>query len=206
VSRNLPAVIAVLGKTGSGKSAWVKQELKRRSPSRLIIWDPLIEYTDAGVTSAVELLHELFAPKFRVVYHPPSDAGRRAAAFDLVCRAAYAAGNLTLVVEELRFVTTPSRAPAGWAQVTMTGRHRGLTVIGTSQRPASIDKDFLGNCTLVHSGALVYPEDAGAVAKVLQVNADDICNLAPLAYIERDMQTGKNRKGNISFQKSKRKQ
>ncbi|TAN78248.1 MAG: hypothetical protein EPN14_06740 [Gallionella sp.] len=29
----------------------------------------------------------------------------------------------------------------GWAQVTMAGRHKGLKVIGASQRPASIDAD-----------------------------------------------------------------
>ena len=47
----------------------------------------------------------------------------------------------------------------------MTGRHKGLKVIGASQRPASIDKDFLGNCMAIHIGRLAYAEDVRAVAK-----------------------------------------
>ncbi len=136
---------------------------------------------------------------FSVVFRPSSDESLRARQFDLFCGAALAAGSLTLVVEELRFVTTPSRAPLRWAEVTMTGRHRGLRVIGTSQRPASIDKDFLGNATLIHTGRLVYPEDIRAVAKAMQVEEGAVAALQPLDWIEKDTQTGRRRSGRVTF-------
>jgi hypothetical protein len=117
----------------------------------------------------------------------------------LFCRVALATGNLLFVVEELRFVTTPSRAPMGWAQVCLTGRHKGLKVIAASQRPASIDKDFLGNCTSIHVGRLVYPEDVRAVSRASNIPESDIGALMPLEWIEKDMQTGKQTKGKLTF-------
>lgn len=110
-----------------------------------------------------------------------------------------AAGNLSLVIEELRFVTTPSRAPLGWAQVCLTGRHRGLKVFGISQRPASIDKDFLGNCTAIRTGRLAYPEDVKAVCKVMGVPSSKVEALRPLEWLEKDMASGKLTAGVLTF-------
>ena len=82
----------------------------------------------------------------------------------------------------------------------MTGRHRGLRVIGASQRPASIDKDFLGNATLIHTGCLVYPENIRAVAKAMQVEEGAIAALAPLDWIEKDTQTASAAPGGWCFE------
>lgn len=190
--------MAVLGASGSGKSTFVKREISRGHP-RLLIWDPLAEYTGDVVESAAALLDALKGKRFRLVFRTSPDPAQRTRQFDLVCRAALAAGNLTLVVEELRFVTTPSRAPMGWAQVCLTGRHKGLTVYGLSQRPASIDKDFLGNCTRIRTGRLAYPEDVKAVAKVGAVNPAQISALKPLEWIEKDMTSGKISTGKLTF-------
>ncbi len=147
----------------------------------------------------VPALAGLKAKKFRLVFRPSADPAVRAQQFDFVCRAALAAGNLTLVVEELRFVTTPSRAPLGWAQVCLTGRHKGLRVFGLSQRPASIDKDFLGNCTAIRTGRLAYPEDVKAVTKVMGVPPARVESLRPLEWLEKDMATGRISSGVLTF-------
>lgn len=160
------------------------------------------EYSVHGkvYTSAAELVAALSGAKeFRAVFAADSDVKRRAQQFDLVCRLAMATGNLDFIAEELRFVTTPSRAPLGWAQVTLTGRHKGLRVIGSSQRPASIDKDFLGNCTKVHVGRLVYPEDVRAVSKATGITEADIGALKPLDWLEKDTTTGKITRGRLVF-------
>ncbi len=81
----------------------------------------------------------------------------------------------------------------------MTGRHRGLRVIGASQRPASIDKDFLGNCTTIHTGRLAYHEDVRAVAKAMGGDEAGIAALKPLEWIEKNMQTGQISRGVIAF-------
>lgn len=164
-----------------------------------MIWDPLAEYDGQQFTELAALVAALKAKKFRLVFRPSSDPVQRGKQFDFFCRAGMAAGSLTLVVEELRFVTTPSRAPLGWAQVCMTGRHRGLSVFGISQRPASIDKDFLGNCTRIRTGRLAYPEDIKSVCKVMGVPVSKVDKLRPLEWLEKDMATGKLSSGVLIF-------
>lgn len=194
---NKAYIMAVLGASGSGKSTFIKREISRGHP-RLLIWDMLGEYEGAASDKVADILSALRAKKFRAVFRPSSDPKVRGQQFDLVCRAALAAGNLSFVVEELRFVTTPSRAPLGWAQVCLTGRHKGLKVYGLSQRPASIDKDFLGNCTRIRTGRLAYAADVKAVAAATG-NADRIAALKPLEWLECDMTSGKITSGKLTF-------
>lgn len=200
MSANKANIIAVMGASGSGKSTFVKRSLKKTTP-RLLIWDALDEYGGFGaeIDTLGGLLDVMAAKRFKAVFRPSADQSVRDKQFDLLCRAAMAAGNLTLVVEELRFVTKPSRAPLGWAQVCLTGRHVGLTVYGTSQRPASIDKDFLGNATVIRTGLLPYPEDEKAVAKAMKIDPAEIAALRPLEWIERNKSTGTLTKGRLIF-------
>lgn len=192
-----------MGASGSGKSTFVKRHIAASKPRRLLIWDPMVEYTDANLTVCDTLGQVLEAcakrKTFRIVFRPHANDKTRAKQFDVFCGIALAAGNLTLVVEELRFVTRPSYAPTRWAQVSMQGRHHGLSVIGTSQRPASIDKDFLGNCTAIRTGRLAYPEDIKAVAKAMQCAEADIAGLKPLEWLQKDMQSGGVTRGKITF-------
>lgn len=201
MSENKASIVAVLGASGSGKSEWVKRRLEKSKPRRLLVWDAMREYGD-GTELTADIIIELAkhrAGPVKLVFHPASDGDQRVKQFSIFCAAALRAGNLTMLVEELRFVTTPSRAPLKWAEVCLTGRHRGLSVIGTSQRPASIDKDFLGNATLIHAGRLVYPEDVRAVSKAMQVDESRIAGLAPLEWVERDLQSGKVTVGKLTF-------
>ena len=205
MSKNTASNIAVFGASGSGKSTFIKRAIAKAKPARLLIWDPMQEYAEFGqVTQSLgELVAQIAAGgkrgKFSLVYQPSSDEKTRAKQFDVFCGLAMAAGQLVLVVEELKFVTKPSWSPVRWAQVTMTGRHRCLRVIGASQRPASIDKDFLGNCTTIHTGRLAYPEDVRAVAKAMGVDEAGIAALKPLEWIEKNMQTGQTSRGVITF-------
>lgn len=203
-TKNKASIAAVLGASGSGKSTFVKRAIEQGRPKRLLISDPMREYTGVGVVCShlaqvVGMIEKSGADGFRIVFHYAADDKLRARQFNALCAIALAAGNLTFVAEELKFFTTPSRAPLRWAEVTMTGRHKGLRVIGTSQRPASIDKDFLGNCTLIRTGRLVYPEDISAVAKAMRVPEAEIEALAPLDWIEKDMQSGKKISGRLTF-------
>lgn len=205
MSINTASIEAILGASGSGKSAFVKQRLKRERPPRLLIWDPLREYAGHGaIHRTVSGLLDAMTTggkggNFRLVFQPASDELQRVKQFNLFCAIALAAGNLTLIVEELRFVTRPSSAPLNWARCTMTGRHVGLSVVGTSQRPASIDKDFLGNCTSIHTGRLVYPVDIKNVADAMGVEPVLIEALKPLAWLQKDMQTGEISGGRVRF-------
>ena len=197
-----PLILAALGARGTGKSAWVKQTLDKLAPSRLAVWDLMQEYTDLQTFDKLgEAIRAMREPRFRIAFHPSRDDAERERQFDFWCRALLAAGKLTAVVEELAFVTKPMKAPSGWREMVLLGRHpkHQLYIIGTSQRPASIDKDFLSNCDLVHAGRLAYKPDAEKAAMVLGVPFEDILRLADLAYIERSAGVGEATRGELSF-------
>ncbi|HRZ02318.1 MAG TPA: hypothetical protein P5024_12235 [Burkholderiaceae bacterium] len=200
MSANRPRILAVIGASGSGKSLFIKAHLWRSLGPRVLVWDPLAEYGPHVRTvtrSAAELVRLVAGPAWSIAFQPSADAGQAVRQFDLVCRAALAARRCALVVEELAFVTTPARAPAGWRAVCLTGRHAGLTVVGASQRPASIDKDFFSNATAIRCGRLNYSRDLSTMADVLGVPSAELQRLEPLAFVARDMTTGKLDRGRL---------
>lgn len=186
------SIEAVLGSTGSGKSAYIKRELRERKPDRLLIYDPEGEYTTFGrqvrrLSDVLSVLRKAGPEgKFRLVFDPHADPATAVKQFEALCRIAFHGGNLLFVAEELADVTEPQRAPVGWSMLTRRGRKRGVSIIGASQRPASIDKTFLGNATKVRSGRLLYEQDARAVARVLGVDHAELMALESLHYIERE--------------------
>jgi hypothetical protein len=94
------------------------------------------------------------------------------------------------VAEELSNVTTPGWAPGAWRKMTTSGRHAGLHVIGVSQRPALIDKTFLGNCNLIHAGPMRYAEDRQAVARAMDIDPGRLAPLVKFQWLEKDFDTG----------------
>ena len=179
-------MVAAMGGRGTGKSAWVRQQLQAQAPPRLLLWDLMAEHTWAGPPLALgAAIKAMAAPAFTLRVVPSPDEETRAAQFDLWCRAAMAAGNLTVWAEELAFVTKPSWAPAGWRALCLLGRHKGVTIYGTSQRPAQVDKDFFGNLDVVHCGRQTSEADAKTMASLLGVKWAEMQALPDLAYIER---------------------
>lgn len=170
----------------------------------MLIWDFKGEYfVKDETTDTAELIYWLSLVKrkqFEIAFRPSMHASVRQKQFDLFCLVAFEVRDLTVVVEELKFVTKATTAPAPWSLLTMTGRDRGIHVIGTSTRPAVIDKDFFGNATVIHTGRLVYPEDVRVVAKAMIVDPARIQPLVDLDYLERNVQTGRLRCGTVKIQ------
>jgi len=202
--------IAILGARGSGKSTYFRQLLDERAPTRLGLWDTKREHGVPGTADLAEFIRRLRAPAWRIAFFPTmTDAKRRAKEFELWCLAMYRAKHCFAGVEELAFVTTPTRSPQGWRTLSLLGRDENpeggnVTVAATSQRPASIDKDFIGNATLLHAGRLPYADDAKAVARTLGVNAAELMQLAPLAFIARGQADREARRGVVKFTKKPR--
>jgi len=185
------SIEAVLGSSGSGKSAYIKREIRDRKAARLIVYDPEGEYATFGrvVDSLRDVQSVLVkagsAKAFRLVFSPHADPARAIVQFEALCRLAFHAGNLLFVAEELADVTQATKAPVGWSMLTRRGRKRGVSIIGASQRPASIDKTFLGNCSKVRSGRLLYEADARAVGAVLGIDHGELLALESLHYVAR---------------------
>lgn len=191
-SSNEADVIAVIGATGSGKGIFIKNYALKKSDKRLLIWDYMQEYgglVDLSTPTLGTAIRSMTGPQFRTAFRPSYDDKLRARQFDAFCKAAVAAGDVRLVVEELAFVTQASFAPAGWKMATSIGRHKGLRIIGASQRPAQVDKAFWSNATEIHCGFVNFEADQKVMAQVLGVPVSDIQNLKPLEYLHKNVRT-----------------
>lgn len=177
-TRNKADIVAVMGASGTGKSSFIKGKLLRKY-SRLFIWSPL-EKTDqyaafcgGVVTSKItEFISLVKAGTKAIVYVPTGDSKAVKMQFDLFCRVVWEVENCHCLVEELSRVTMASWAPPAWKNLSTAGRHQGITLIGVSQRPANIDKDFLGNCTEIRCYRLNYDTDAKVLADSLRLETE----------------------------------
>ncbi len=199
-ARNEAKLDAIFGAQASGKSSLMKIETARSRPARLMIWDPKGEY-DAfgqGVDDLRELVRGTWAKTFRLVFQPALSRKAMRVQFNVFCKAASQAKRVRLIVDELADVTEPNWAPEGWEIVTRQGRHAGLEIQGASQRPADVDKSFYGNATRIVVFRLNAEGDVDRMAKVLRVPRDQVTELRPLEYLERDMRSGVVTKKNLS--------
>ncbi|MBC3930367.1 hypothetical protein [Undibacterium curvum] len=175
---NKASIIAVIGASGTGKSSYIKGELLKRY-SRLLIWSPLEETDNYAsfcggvvVKKITDLIAQIKAGTKSIVYFPKGSDKEVKTQFDRFCRCVWEVDGAHVLVEELSRVTMASWAPPAWKNLSTAGRHRGLTLIGTSQRPANIDKDFLGNCTEIRCYRVNYDTDAKVMADALGLQTD----------------------------------
>jgi len=186
---NVARIWAVIGSSGCGKGLWMKAQLRKLKPKRLIILDTKDENAEFAVEKATlrELALATFKPTFRVRYIPKGKTKQdRQAEFEEICRMASAAGDCTFLVEELGRYTMPSYAPPAWSDCCNDGRHDGLHLIAASQFPAQIDKAFLGNCTLIHTGFLGQSSHRKVMAEMMDIDPEQIKALPDLHYLEYD--------------------
>lgn len=193
-------ILMAIGATGSGKSTRVKADIDRLKLKRLMVWDWMREYDDYPAFTSVEQLarHVSAQPEFAVRILPSYDKKTREAQFDLFCRLAMAVGNMGILCEELSQVVRSNGGGAGWTQVLTAGRHKGLHVYGTSQRPALVDKTALSQATRLYCGNLELPDDVEIMGKMLGVPPAEIQALGPWDYIEKHRETKSLHRGNLS--------
>lgn len=192
---------AYLGGSGTGKTLSVRQYVAKRKPARLLVWDAVGELGDTLPLCPTlrELVEQTTGRAWRLRYVPRGTPRELERQFEVFCLIAWRAVGCVVWVEELSQVTTPGRAGVSWRKLTTAGRHQEITVIGTAQRPAQVDKDFLGNCTSIRTtGGFRYAADSDTVAKVLRIPQSEVDELRPLHWIERDFVAGTLRRGSIA--------
>lgn len=197
VDNSLPADINLfIGATGAGKSTALKQHLGK--PARLLVWDPKDEYSDVKEAGTLAELFDLTTNKggkprarFRVRYVPRRvDRKERERAFSSVCSLALFIGKVSLIAEELSLVTRSNGGPPGYEELILTGRASGVSVFGTSQRPARVDKDIFSNASRIWCGRLAWDDDAVLMAKALRVPVRELNELTGHQSIARDKLSG----------------
>lgn len=206
---NSAKVVGIFGATGCGKSHTLRQFLKRSTiaKKRTLFWSPkekidryqdlypgsIVCTTASAVLQALKRAGKTGA--VHLVFIPTLNKKKDKALFGVVCKIVKSAGNMALIAEEIGTVVEPNGGADGWYELVTMGRAYGVEMYGLSQRPASIDKDFFSNMSLLHVGRMNYDNDAIACAKALRVPVAEVQNLTGFAWIERDILTGTVKKG-----------
>lgn len=205
MSGNVCDCTGAIGASGTGKGLFVTArvtEILARERRPLLVWSALEETDCYGkkfnapiVRSIPELVKRLKARAPAVVFVPAGNPKLMAGQFDLFCRCVWHTPKAVALIEELSRVTQPSYAPQAWQNLSTAGRHRGLTVIATAQRPAQIDKDFLGNCTEVRAYRVNYENDAKALASIMREQPERFLDLPDRHYVHRWIRERRNETG-----------
>lgn len=176
-------VISVFGRKGSGKSTLVK-EIVDEHP-RVIVFDTMGEYAtkkykpfDSFELAAAELGRVQHARRFRVVIQLVEEEDALAA-----MRVAYDVPNCLVVVEETSFYCSPSYLPPELAKFVRYGRHREISQIYVSRRPAEIHRDLTAQSDLIVSFTQHEPADVEYLRKVMGPEADRLPALPKYAIL-----------------------
>ena len=124
-------ITAIVGSSGSGKTAWLKQQIA--TSSRLLGWGIEGQYTEKtkAVYTKEQLVKAIQELHVRISYQP-----KQLADFDYWARCAFAFVRLgaenglmtDIVAEELADVTSPAKAPEGWGMLVRRGRKYGANI------------------------------------------------------------------------------
>ncbi len=196
-------LIVVAGASRSGKTAWVKKQIKGHH--RVMAWDPEAQWCELPGFVTVTTKAELVAicqkkGPLKVAFVA---GGNLADAFD--CWAAcvqYAGrycGPLVAIAEELADVTTPAKAPGHWGILLRRGLKRGITIYAISQRWAEADKTAMGNASAFVIFRQATGPDAAYMARYTRVPVEEINALPALHFVIYDCGEQKSAKSQLRF-------
>lgn len=136
--------IFVAGKTGVGKTVFVKRILYPQYPHR-VFWDTKLEASDLLISSALartpdELKTLIKHGKVSILYQPRNTSSDD---FNNVCRIIYEQGNFTLIVDEVTAISSPSWIEPWHKDILMRGRSKGVGIINITQRPRACHNTIL---------------------------------------------------------------
>lgn len=152
----------IVGRTGSGKSFFVKNLLK--SFKRYIIYDTNSEYSNFGfVVKDHKKIKDAMKKYQRVVFQPDVLS---TPIFEYVCDLVYQSSNCLFVAEEIQNYASLYLMPPNFQKIITMGRKRGIGFVGTSQRPALVNPTVRTQCENIFAFAC-HPIDAKSFEKII---------------------------------------
>lgn len=157
--------ITIFGMTGSGKSVLCREIQKYFL--NIIIFDTLYEYKDnegivfnnfnqfSDYIIKTQYLEEL-PNKLIIRFSPDLDETNE---INNYLKMIYFRGNCTIVLEEVQNFASAYKIPKYLKQISLTGRHKKVNFITTTQRIAEIHKSLISQAHHVFSGFTDNPID-----------------------------------------------
>jgi hypothetical protein len=150
------------------------KELVEEAP-RVIVFDTMGEY-DHAIESFPEAVRELGrleqVRRFRVAIRLPEDEDALEA-----MEVAYEVTNCLVVFEEVSFYCSPSSMPTILKKFVRYGRHREISQVYVSRRPAEINRDLTAQSDLIVSFRQHEPNDIDYLRKLMGPEADKLPKL-----------------------------
>lgn len=203
------SLYVAVGASRSGKTAWVKQQLKKYGA--VLVWDVEEMYkgrrarTQKQLIALVEKLAN--GENFTACYTGPLtdfDYWSKCAFYLAKARQNNPAG-LAVVAEELADVTTPGKAPEAWGVLVRRGLKRGVDIYAITQRPSESDKTIMGNASVIHCCGLQRANDRKYMAQEMDVPVAELQSLirdsqnSRVEYLHKDMRTSETVRDFLKF-------
>ena len=150
----------------------------------MICVDPIGEHIKSGVViSGIENLISYLEKndKFRVVYQ----IGSKKDEFSYVARIAMAKGNLDLAIDEIDMFM-PTKCNCEYIlNLIKRGRHRGVSIYGTSRRPPEVSRLFSSQAHRIVSFAMNEPNDINYLRQFIGIErAEKVRQLRRYEYVD----------------------
>ena len=193
-------VILVYGQRGAGKTWWLRRHLRRTR--RLLVVDVTDDYRGLGLdtldswrTAGAAMAGRAW--RLRLVgdlRHAGREAFAQNAEPEGLARLgpgaawlAWAARDCVLVLDELAYWCTPDFTPGPLRLIASYGRHRGVSLLGTSRRPAEISRHLSAMADVIVAYRTTEPRDVAYLRTVMGSDANRLPTLAryqPLVFGE----------------------
>lgn len=177
-----------MGRRGCGKSH-LAQKIQALWPRKIII-DSVNEYSEGEVvhsfhefTEALLRLENSKPDEFTLVIqlHPDGDEGE--AEFDEILRLCFYFGNVQIVIEEPQNFSSPHKLPHWLKQCLLVGRHNGLSLLFTTQRPGELHKTIFSQCIHIFCGQIIEGNDLRYISNILNQDADRLSSLPAREFL-----------------------
>lgn len=167
--------IAIIGKSGCGKTTLSKKIHGSGLWPRVVLFDRMGEYDEKDFTHVARGFHQfstriLAAHKlreFRLLFKFDIESDSKDAEFNEAMRVLYYAGDLCVVVEETWNFSTKNYLPKWYRETLLTGRHKGVGLITTSQRPAEVHKTIFSQSSHIFCGQSFETNDKKYLAEFI---------------------------------------
>lgn len=175
-------VIGVIGKTGQGKSVWCRSYLTLKK--RIFIFDPIMDapaiylHNASEIADAIDSIHNTECEEFR---YGVSNLDY----LELLGSGSFLCGNNILFIEESAYCFQPrQRSPQWLRDIIFLGRHRGVSLLITSQRAVSIPIDLRSQFSRLISFAQHESSDVDWVRDYFGEQTYDIPDLDTLECLD----------------------
>jgi hypothetical protein len=202
-----PTKILTTGNSGTGKSTFYTRYILNAIYDRKFIFDHEGEFQQRLDCGACYKLSELpaWTQEFPVVVYDPSEefSADLPLAFESFCKFVFEAskqlpGKKLMCCDELQKLIGVNTVSRPLAAILETGRRRGLDTIMVTQQANAVHNRVREQLTEIVTFKQLTDNAIEFLAQ-MGFSAEELRGLEPLHYVDRNLLTGKEYRGEISF-------